>query len=98
MWKAGIAAALAVFAMSSAQAQETQCAPRQAVIEALGERFGEARQSVGMDSRGVVAEVWANQATGTWTMTITGPEGITCIVAHGDGFEALDESPQGATF
>lgn len=68
------------------------CAPRPVVIERLADAYGETRQSIGLGAQGVVVEVYASQATGTWTITATLPDGMTCLVASGEGFEALAEA------
>lgn len=68
------------------------CAPRPVVLERLTDGFGETRQSIGLGAQGVVVEVFASAATGTWTITATLPDGTTCLVAAGEGFEALAEA------
>ena len=86
---------LAVLAMSvsSVQAQQPRnCAPRDIVVERLSEGYGETRQSIGLAARGAVVEVFASTDTGTWTITVTAPNGVTCLVASGQSFEALAEA------
>lgn len=39
----------------------------------------------------MVVEVFASLETGTWTITITRPDGLTCLAASGEGFENLVE-------
>ena len=89
--KVAVATAL-ILAPVSARAQQN-CAPRPVVLEHLSGKFGESRQSIGMDSEGRVFEVFASTDAGTWTITITLPNGMTCLVAAGDGFENLSEDP-----
>lgn len=89
--KAVVATAL-ILAPISAQAQQN-CAPRSVVLEHLSGKFGESRQSIGMGPDGRVFEVFASTETGTWTITITLPNGVTCLVAAGEGFEILSEVP-----
>lgn len=67
------------------------CGPRDAVVTTLGERYGESRQSIGMGSNGQVMEVFASLETGTWTITLTLPNGVTCLMASGQSFEALED-------
>lgn len=74
-----------------ASAQQN-CAPRAQVSERLAERYGETRQSIGLGANNAVVEVWASTETGTWTITVTMPNGITCLVASGQAFENLNES------
>jgi len=77
-----------VFAQSS-----RNCASRDLVLERLSTRFGETRQSIGLGANNAVVEVFASTETGTWTITVTLPNGVTCVVAAGQSFEALAEAP-----
>jgi len=74
-----------------AQAQGQNCAARDSVVARLASKYGESRQSIGMAPKGRVIEVFASLETGTWTITVTLPDGTTCLVASGQSYEALDE-------
>ena len=76
---------------TSAPAQVNNCAPRPMVLERLSDRFGETRQSIGLDGSGVQVEVFANEQTGTWTIILTNPHGLSCVVSAGESFERLHE-------
>ena len=70
------------------------CAKRDVVLGQLAERYGETRRSMGIAANNTVMEVFAATDTGTWTITVTLPDGMTCLVASGQGFEAMaDELP-----
>lgn len=84
------AGALLSLAANSASAQQN-CAPRAVVVDRLADAFGESRQAIGMARQGRVVEVFASLETGTWTITITLPSGVTCLVASGESYENLDE-------
>lgn len=92
-----ILAALAVFFAMPAWAQSRQnCAPRAVVLERLASKYGETRQSIGMGSRGVVMELFASDETGTWTITVTTPDGLTCMIGAGNSYEEQNsEEPVG---
>ena len=84
--------ALAALLALPVQAQNTRnCAPRQAVVDRLVEGYGETRQSMGLGANNAVVEVFASDETGTWTITVTTPNGLTCLVASGQSFEPLNE-------
>ena len=87
-----LTAAAALFAASDALAQGRNCAPRDAVVERLAEGYGESRQSMGLGANNAVIEIFASQETGTWTITVTTPNGLTCLVASGQSFETLAEA------
>ncbi len=82
----GIGALLASASLS--QAQQT-CAPRDQVIERLTSTYGETRQSIGLGQNNAMVEVFASTDTGTWTITVTTANGMTCLVASGQAFERL---------
>ncbi|MDJ1016201.1 MAG: hypothetical protein QNJ35_06790 [Paracoccaceae bacterium] len=91
MKRTTLTAALAILLPAAASAQQT-CAPREAVLERLSERFGESRQSIGLAAQNRIVEVHASEATGTWTITVTMPNGITCLVAAGRAYETVGEA------
>lgn len=78
---------------SAVYAQSRNCASREAVVERLGTKYGESRQSIGLGTNNAVVEVFASLDTGTWTITVTMTNGMTCIVAAGQAFETLAEAP-----
>jgi len=89
------AGAFLTISANAASAQQN-CGPRAVVVDRLAEAFGESRQSIGMAPQGRVVEVFASLETGTWTITITLPSGVTCLIASGDAFENLNEALQPA--
>ncbi|MET4102502.1 hypothetical protein ABIE58_001936 [Roseovarius sp. MBR-78] len=85
----GLIAALACLATGPAAAQSAQCAPREVVVERLAEAYGETRQAMGLGANNAVIEVFASGTSGSWTITVTGPSGLTCLIAAGQAFEAM---------
>ncbi|MEM6595384.1 MAG: hypothetical protein AAF672_11390 [Pseudomonadota bacterium] len=86
----GFVAVLAAAQASYAQGNN-RCAERSKVIERLAGKFGESRQSIGMAANNSIVEMYASKETGTWTITVTHPNGITCMVAAGNAYEAVEE-------
>jgi hypothetical protein len=68
------------------------CGPRDAVLRQLAETFGETRQSVGIGSDNAVVEIFASDETGSWTILVTLPSGVSCLVASGQSFEEVAEA------
>nr|WP_324755295.1 hypothetical protein [Roseovarius sp. Pro17] len=81
--------------IGSATTAETarNCAQRTQVVELLASSYGETRQSIGLGAKGSVVKVFASDASGSWTITVTTPTGLTCLVASGQAFEALGVAP-----
>ncbi len=75
----------------SAQSGGRNCGARDIVVDRLAESYGETRQSMGLGANNQIIEVFASSETGTWTITVTMPNGMTCLVASGQAFEVLTE-------
>ena len=87
-----------VLLASPAVAQEWQCAPRDEVIAGLARNFDENRRFMGLaGDNSTVVEIYANDATGSWTITTSTPDGQMCLSASGYGFngEAVPLPPGG---
>ncbi|MGL6211057.1 MAG: hypothetical protein ACRC14_14640 [Paracoccaceae bacterium] len=68
-----------------------QCAARVQVLEALSDKYGETRRGIGVAGNNTVMELFASDASGSWTITATMPDGRTCVMASGQGFETMAE-------
>ena len=90
----GAALVSAVCANAATAAQ--QCAKHQFVVERLQTKYGESRQSIGLAANNGVVEVFASEETRTWTILVTQPNGVACLIASGQAFEALEELAQAA--
>ena len=87
MYKRVLTAAL-VFGMLAtappvAHAQ-SGCGDRNAMVEQLSRTYGEARKGAGLAGQTALFEVWASNATGSWTILKTTPNGMACVVAAGE--------------
>lgn len=79
-------------AQNAAQNAARNCGPRDVVVSRLADGFGETRQSIGVAANNSVMEVFASDDSGSWTITVTLPNGLTCLVASGQAFETLAEA------
>ncbi len=66
-----------------AQAQMA-CGTRDSIVATLGDKYGEVRHGGGLAGSTAIFEIWASEATGTWTILKTSPDGMACIMAVGD--------------
>jgi hypothetical protein len=87
------AATLALPTLASADAI---CAKRDSMIERLKERFGETERGMGLSGSEAMVEVWSSKKTGTFTIVMTRPDGIACVLATGDSWvdAAADKAPE----
>lgn len=73
-------------------AQGATCAPRDVVVQRLAEAYGETRRSMGLAAQGAVVEVFASDASGSWTITVTRTDSLTCLIAAGQAFESMADA------
>ena len=86
----GIAAMVFAATQSQAQTADPQCAPRAEVVQALASRYGETRQAMDLAAGNQLMQIYAS-ASGFWSLTVSMPDGRTCLVVAGQSFEALAE-------
>ncbi len=77
---------MAAIGPPEAQAQMA-CGTRDSVITKLDENYGEVRRGGGLAGPTAIFEIWASEATGSWTILKTTSNGLTCIMAVGDGWQ-----------
>ncbi len=89
-------AALMLAIGTQAQAQ-TACGKRADMVRVLDKEYGETRRGGGLSGPTAIFEIWASEATGSWTILVTAPNGLTCIMAVGTGWhdDAGEWSPTG---
>ncbi len=89
MLKLTLAGALALTSLAApmAQAQSSSCAPRDIIVGRLADKYGETRKSMGLNQNNGVVEVFASQETGTWTILVTMPTGMSCLMAAGQDWQ-----------
>ena len=69
-----------------------QCDSRDTVTALLADRYGETRRAVGIAGQSAVMELFAADATGTWSITMTLPDGRMCLLASGSNYESVTEA------
>ncbi len=94
-------AALALgFGAATARAEGTRpepaCGARDAVVRTLNSKYAERPVSMGLAANGNVVEVMSSPE-GTWTIVMTAPNGLTCLIAAGDYWQEMPEKVAGHT-
>jgi hypothetical protein len=85
------AAAFAVLSIQpspAAMAQNTPCAERNNVVNALDSQYKESPRAIGLVSKEAVLEVFVSES-GTWTVVVTDPRGMSCVLAAGQSWEDI---------
>ena len=86
--RAALAVVFAWLAYAPAAEAQIVCGERAKVAEALKKGHAESPVSMGLSSLGAVVEVFAS-ANGSWTIVMTRPNGMSCLLAAGEGREEL---------
>ena len=89
-----IAFLIAVFVSMPAAAQ-TLCGKREEILGKLNGNYTETPSAMGLSNNGGVMEILTSPKGDTWTIIITMPNGMSCLVAAGENWE---EMPQKASF
>ena len=84
---AGAVALGGALAIVPAPAQAAECGKHDKVIAFLDKKYKEQLKAMGMVSNKGFMQLFVAES-GTWTVLLTTPEGISCIVAAGDSYEA----------
>ncbi len=87
-WTTAIAAVFLVGA-SSATAQTKQCDQRKKVLGHLAQKYKEAPIAAGVTASGGLVEVLTTGDGNTWTIIVSQPNGLSCLVAAGEGWRKL---------
>ncbi|MCZ6839492.1 MAG: hypothetical protein O7G13_09465 [Alphaproteobacteria bacterium] len=72
-----------------AQQNENSCTDRSSALSHLSKNYQEQPVAMGLASSGGVVEVLTNDKGSSWSIIVTLPTGVTCLVASGEGWEAL---------
>jgi hypothetical protein len=68
---------------------EPACQSHAEIKQLLTQQFAEQPAAVGIQADGNLIQVFAAKDGTTWTMVTTRPDGVSCIVALGQHWEAL---------
>lgn len=90
--RAAVAVGMALGTPAAEAQGRSVCADRGKIVERLAETFGETLQSLGLNQDNGVVEIYASEATGTWTILLTRPDGLACLLASGQMWEG-DAAP-----
>lgn len=71
-----------------------RCADREVIVERLINRYGESLTATGMN-RQQVMEIWTSEETGSFTVLLTSPDGMSCIAATGRNWFAIQPPAEG---
>ncbi len=88
LWLAALLGAAFVALHVVPSSAQTVCGEHAKFVDMLGMSYAEKAVAMGLTSGGAVIEVLTSP-TGSWSILLTYPTGLTCMVAAGDKWEAL---------
>jgi hypothetical protein len=90
MWKSLLLAVALISMANSVSAEEQpQCNERKNVLDLLASKYKESPIALGVTNSGGLVEVLSNTKGGTWTIIVTTPQGVSCLVAAGEGWRNM---------
>lgn len=87
-------AAVLVLVSTAAAAQTgaltEPCGPRSTVVKNLAEQYQESPIAIGVTSGGGLVEVLSSSDGETWTIIVSTPEGVSCLITAGEGWRPIE--------
>lgn len=88
MGAAAVVAMLSFHPLAAETDQDSPCAERTNVIDTLDSQYKESPRAIGLVSQEAVLEIFVSE-TGTWTVVVTDPAGLSCVLAAGQSWEEI---------
>ena len=86
-----LATAIALTAFANTAMAQAVCNERARFVEQLAGSYAENTVGLGLVNNGNVLEVLASRK-GSWTILITKPNGMSCVVATGESWEEIPKA------
>jgi hypothetical protein len=81
-------------AQVQAQGAPAACGARDGLLSHLENKYGEVPVAIGV-AGGALIELLTTKDGLTWTLILTSPQGISCLIASGEGWRPLAPAPSG---
>ena len=91
---ASLVGAALLFGANTADAART-CAPHDKISKQLENRYAEQPVGGGLAQSGQLLQVFAAKDGESWTVVLTRPDGVSCVVASGRYWQALSPKVEG---
>ncbi len=74
---------------------QTACMPRDRMVDSLNSRFSETLAGGGLQTEHRLIEVWRSAESGSFTIILTRPDGMSCVLASGQNWHDKAAVPAG---
>jgi hypothetical protein len=71
-----------------ASSAENICGKRDDIVSRLESGYQEFNSAMGMSTNGGLVELYTSE-NGTWTLMLSQPDGVSCLIAAGENWESL---------
>lgn len=71
---------------------QTVCGDRDEIVARLQSGYQERASAIGLSGNGGVVELWKSEK-GSWTLLLTRPGGVSCLMAAGEHWQAVARAP-----
>ena len=92
-----VAATVLSLLPSEGASAQPQCNTRDETIKQLSDKYREAPVALGVTNTGHLIEVLAAKDGKTWSIIVTSPQGMSCLVIAGEGWrmvKSLSNDPE----
>ena len=75
---------------------QVPCYQRERIVTLLAAKYKEVPVAIGVNLKGDLVEVLSSEHGHTWTIILTTPEGLSCVVTAGEGWRAQQQEEHAA--
>ena len=80
--------------MATQAASQPRCQPREMLVALLADKYQENQRAYGIAASGQMMELFTGES-GSWSIVVSNPNGISCLVADGHDFISIATPPEG---
>lgn len=84
-----IGASITALMAAPAYSEENVCGKRDDIVTRLENGYQEFNSAMGMSTNGGLVELYTSDK-GTWTLMLTQPDGVSCLIAAGQNWESFE--------
>lgn len=89
MFKYAVPLVLVLGAMPVYAQSSLTCQDRAKLVSTLEDKYNERLDSIGLQTPELLLEIWSSDDTGSFTVLITKPNGVSCVVASGKNWQSF---------
>ena len=94
LWGVAMLAPALLSLAGAAQAQAV-CTTHNEITQHLENKFGESPIAVALANNGALVELFSTGDGATWTMVLTTPMGVSCVLVSGEALDMRRQVAQG---